>query len=103
MAFALYKPVEGKESELRTVIDQHIPKLQELGLITNRDTYLAQSSDGTFIEVFEWKDDEAKRVAHSNEDIRNIWTMMEDLCTFPLMSDLPEAKAGLFPNFKIVE
>lgn len=103
MAFALYKPIEGKEDDLKKVIEEHIPKLRELGLITDRRSYLAQSTDGTFIEVFEWKDAEAKRMAHSNDDIRNIWTMMEELCTFPEMSDLPEAQAGPFPNFRIVE
>lgn len=102
MAFAMYKPLEGKDEELLKVIEQHIPKLREIGLITNRSSYLARSTDGTIIEVFEWKDEEAKRMAHSNEDIRHIWTLMEDLCTFPAMADLPEANKGPFPNFDII-
>ena len=98
----MYKPLQGKDTDLLKVVEQHIPKLQELGLITDRANYLAKSSDGTIIEVFEWKDDEAKRIAHSNEDIRHIWTLMEDLCTFPQMTDLPEAHNGPFPNFEMV-
>lgn len=103
MAFAMYKPIPGKEKELKAVVVKHIPALQGMGLITSRSPYLAQAADGTFIEVFEWKDDEAKRLAHSKEEIRAIWTDMEDLCTFPSMADLEEASKGPFPNFEMLE
>lgn len=103
MAFAMYKPKEGKESELLNIVEKHIPTLQQLGLITSRDTYLSKAQDGTIIEVFEWKDDEAKRMAHANEDIRELWTAMEELCTFPAMGELPEAAQGPFPNFSLLK
>jgi hypothetical protein len=101
LAFAMYKPKEGKEQELEQILEQHIPVLREYGLISEREAYTVQSKDGTVIEIFEWMSEEAKAVAHQHPAMRSLWGRMMAACTFPTMSDLPEAKKG-FPNFLVV-
>lgn len=100
LAMAMYKPKEGKAAELQQILDEHIPRLRELDLITTLEAITAISADGTLIEIFEWKSDEAKTVAHQHPAIMAIWGRMMPICEFPALKDLPEAQRP-FPNFKV--
>ena len=102
MAFAIYKPKEGKADELMDLVKKHLPKLQEYGLVTDRDAYLAQSSDGSIIEVFEWAGPDASRRAHEHPAIAAIWEGMGAVADFPALETLPEA-GSRFPNFAMVQ
>lgn len=101
MAFAMYKPNEGKADELKEILKNHLPQLREYGLISDRDTYTIQSEDGTIIEIFEWASEEAKATAHRHPATMQLWGQMMNICTFPAMMDMPESGKS-FPNFKVI-
>lgn len=101
LAFAMYKPKEGKEEELQEILKLHLPVLKEYGLISEKETYTVRAKDGTMIEIFEWMSEESKAVAHQHPAMRSLWGRMMAVCTFPTMSDLPEAKRS-FPNFSVI-
>ena len=101
MAFASYKAKEGKEAELMKLVDKHLPALRELGLVTDRSAYLAKSSNGTIIEVFEWVSMNAIGAAHQHPAISDIWEKMILIAEFPPMNTLPEGVKP-FPGFAVL-
>ncbi|MEZ0228232.1 MAG: hypothetical protein ACAI25_06380 [Planctomycetota bacterium] len=98
VAFALYKPKPGKAKELEVLVAKHIPTLRELGLVTDRAPVLVRSTDGTLIEVFEWRSGEAIGRAHQHPKLAMVWEAMGAIAEFPPLSALPEAN-GRFPGF----
>lgn len=99
----MYKATsEQNHAQLLEILKKHVPTLRQYELITDSPAFMLQSDDGTIIEVFEWKDEKSKQVAHEHPAIRTIWGEMEGICEFPSLSDLPESKTR-FPNFKILE
>jgi hypothetical protein len=101
LAFAMYKPHEGKENELMDILKEHVPTLKELGLITDRQTAILKAEDGTIIEVFEWASEEAVEMAHRHPAIGQLWGKMGPIASFPPMKDLPEANKP-FPGFEVI-
>ena len=51
-------------------------------LITNRKPVLVQSKNGIYIEIFEWKSNDAVEEAHENPEIQKLWDEMEKVCDF---------------------
>ncbi len=99
----MYKATsEENQKALFEILKNHIPTLRKYELISDSPAYMLQSTDGTIIETFEWKDEKAKQIAHEHPAIRTIWGKMEGICEFPSLSDLPESKKR-FPNFKVLE
>ena len=99
----LYRATNKKNQMLLfEILKNHIPTLRKYELISDSPAFLLQSKDGTIIETFEWKDENAKRAAHEHPAIRTIWGEMEGICEFPSLGDLPESKTR-FPNFKVLE
>ena len=68
-----YKPKPGKASELEALMKTHLPVLKEEGLVTDRDSIIMRAEDGTIIEVFEWKSEEAIKAAHGNLKVQEMW------------------------------
>ena len=101
LAFATYKPKEGKEKELLELVKKHIPILHELELATKRSNYIAQSKDGTIIEVFEWTSLNAIHAAHQHPAVSDIWEKMTLIADFLPMSVLAEGQ-NPFPGFKVL-
>lgn len=101
LAFATYKPKEGKEKELMELVNRHVPALRELELITDKNNYIAQAKDGTIIEVFEWASTSAISAAHQHPAIADIWEKMTPIAEFVPMSSLPEGQRP-FAGFKIL-
>ena len=102
LAFAMYKPNEGKEGDLKEILKEHLPLLREFELISDKETYTIKATDGTIIEIFEWLSEETKAIAHQHPATRQLWGRMMAICTFPAMRDLDEGKRS-FPDFQIVE
>jgi quinol monooxygenase YgiN len=102
VAFALYKPKPGKSKELEALIARHIPTRRELELVTDRAPVLVRSTDGTFIEVFEWRSGEAIGRAHQHPRLAMVWEAMGAIADFPPLSALPEANER-FPGFAPVD
>ncbi len=64
-----YKPKPGKDLELLAAVKKHWSVLQSEQLVSNRQPYAMRASDGTIVEVFEWRSAEAIHQAHSNPSI----------------------------------
>ncbi len=73
-AIVAYKPREGKEDKLIQLIKDHVPILRAEGLVTESASSIAmRSKDGTIIEIFEWKSEDALQQAHSNKAVGKMW------------------------------
>jgi hypothetical protein len=98
----MYKATsEENHKQLLEILKKHVPTLRKYELITDTPAFMLQSDDGTIMEVFEWKDEKAKNIAHEHPAVRTIWGEMEGICTFPSLGDLPESK-NMFPSFKVI-
>ena len=78
------------------MIDQHVPTLRKLELITDRPAVLARSGNGTYVEIFEWR--ESGR-AHEHPEVARIWEAMEQVADLPSLDSLEEA-GRTFPHFE---
>jgi quinol monooxygenase YgiN len=76
----IYRVKEGREDEFRTLLDKHWPTLRSAGLASEKPArwFRGAAKDGKtrFIELFEWKDDEASGVAHQSPAVMSIWEPM---------------------------
>jgi hypothetical protein len=101
IVFALYKPHEGKDAEMRLLLVDHVPTLRRLELITDRPSILVKSRNGTYIEIFEWSSADGSRLAHQHPEIAKIWEAMGKVGDLPLFESIEEIK-GRFPHFEPV-
>jgi hypothetical protein len=102
LAFATYKPKEGKNNELLDLVKQHQGVLRQYEFITPKAGFVAKSQDGTIIEVFEWTGMPAVDAAHQHPAVQNIWEKMTPIADFIPMKNLPEAGRP-FPGFEIID
>ncbi len=78
-----YRVREGAEADFEALLAAHVPTLRRLGLITDRPTTTAREvGDGppTYIELFEWIDDDAAARASEVPDVIAVWEPMAALC-----------------------
>ena len=101
LAFATYKPKEGKQEQLLDLVKRHLPVLRELELATDKSNFIARSKDGSIIEVFEWTSMNAISAAHQHPAVSDIWEKMTLIADFAPMNTLPEANKP-FPGFEIL-
>lgn len=101
VVFALYRPHEGKDAELRRLIAQHLPVLRRLEMITDRPAVLVRSKNGTYIEVFEWRSTAMSGRAHEHPEVARVWEAMGQIAGFPGLESLEEAKER-FSHFEPV-
>ncbi|MBM7585140.1 quinol monooxygenase YgiN [Bacillus pakistanensis] len=99
LTIALYKPYAEKEKELNDILKNHVSTLQEEELITSLEPIRILSKNGTVMEIFEWRSEEAKDLAHQSNQVMTIWENMMEVAEMKSLSSLPEAST-LFPNFK---
>jgi hypothetical protein len=102
LSFSSYKAKQGQEDALMELVKSHLPKLRELGLATDRNNYVAKSTDGRIIEVFEWASSNAVNAAHQHPAISDIWEKMTLVADFLPMNSLPEGNAP-FVSFEMVK
>lgn len=101
IAIAAFKPHEGKEEELLSVVADRLPLLRRLGFSTDREHTLMRASDGTIIEISEWVDDAAIERAHSHEEVGRLWARFEACSDYRKPGDLAEL-GEMFPTFEAV-
>jgi hypothetical protein len=99
ITMALYQPHKGKEEQLNEILRKHIRTLEEENLITSREPIRAKSANGTIIEIFEWKSEQAKDAAHASSAVMKIWNEMMEVAEIKSLSSLEESKHP-FPNFE---
>jgi hypothetical protein len=92
VVFALYRPHAGKDPDLRRLIDQHVPALRRLELVTDRAPLLLKAADGTYVEIFEWASASAARTAHEHPEVARIWDAMETVADFVSLDSLEESR-----------
>src|SRR2546421_191444 len=97
-----YKPRAGKEVELLQLVKTHVPILRGEGLVTDRLPYVMSAQDGTIVEVFEWKSQEAIDQAHQNKVVLGIWEKFFAVCEIETLANLEESKR-MFSSFKPID
>ncbi len=98
IVIATYRPKSGREEELKTLVRQHVSRLQELGLATGRDPVVMQAGDGSVVEVFEWVSAEAIEAAHRDPKVAAMWGQFAEVCDYIPVGQLHEA-GQLFSEF----
>ena len=96
-----YKPKPGMESNLKVLTLNHHPRLREQDLVTDRLPIIMKSKDGTIIEVFEWKSEDAIQQAHTNKVVGQLWVEFSEVCDYIPIGQLPES-SELFANYSPV-
>lgn len=76
-----YRPKKGKERELLALVEKHWPALNKVGLVTPERARIWRSTDirsgeVAFVELFQWKDEQASTVAHQTPEVMAIWEPM---------------------------
>ncbi len=97
VSIVAYKAKPGKEAELISLVEEHVPYLRSIGLATAREQIVATSSDGTVLEIFEWAEGGLER-AHAHAGVGQLWTRFATACDFVPLNTLVET-AMMFANF----
>lgn len=93
-----YRPLPGKEKELVKLIKSHVEILRQENFATDRKSIIMQAKDGTVVEVFGWKSEEAMKTAHSHPRIQKMWEEYSEVCEYVPVAALPEA-TEIFSEF----
>ena len=101
LVIAMYRPRKGKDGELLACVRDHLPVLRRQGLVTDRPGLVLCAADGSLLELFEWKSEEAVRAAHDNPAVRELWGRFEQCSEFGRLAQLTEAQEP-FPHFEPV-
>ena len=91
VSIAAFRPKTGKEDELLKVIDDRVPLLRKLGMVTDRIPIGMRSRDGVIIQVSEWVDDEAIGKAHSHSEVLALWERFDACCEYVKLDSLSES------------
>lgn len=99
ISVACYKPKPGCEDALAEAVRGHLPPLREQGLVTDRESIVMKTADGTIVEVFEWVSQEAIVGAHTNPVVLDLWKRFEAVCTYEIPCSIVEFQ-NLFAHFE---
>ncbi len=97
MVIACYRPKPGKDAALLELMKSHLPVLRGEGLAGDGPSLCGRAKDGTYVEVFCWKSQEAIDAAHENPNVLAMWEKYGEVCDFATIGDLPEAKQMFSP------
>ncbi|WP_214071280.1 hypothetical protein [Mucilaginibacter sp. dw_454] len=98
VAIVAYKPNPGQAETLRALIKKHSPCLRTIGLATEKEGFVLETKDGTIVEVFEWKSEQAMKTAHKHPQVQQMWREYAEVSTYTPLNRLPEADK-LFAEF----
>ncbi|MBX7105873.1 MAG: antibiotic biosynthesis monooxygenase [Gemmataceae bacterium] len=98
LVIAVYKPKPGQNDALKALVARHVPRLRELGLVMDRREVVMQAADGTILEVFEWKSQEAINQAHNHPEVQKLWNEFFALADMLPVNAVPES-AALFAGY----
>ncbi|HEX3119181.1 MAG TPA: hypothetical protein VHP80_08810 [Candidatus Acidoferrum sp.] len=101
ISVACYQPKAGCQESLLALVRNHLPPLRNAGLVTDRESIVMRTADGTIIEVFEWVSAEAIASAHSHPVVLELWKKFEAVCTYEIPSNIEEFRK-LFAHFEPV-
>jgi len=76
----LYRVTPGSETEFTGLLRRHWPALHSLDLVTDeRPRHFQGAEQGgapLFVEIFQWKSEEAARIAHEHPEVMPVWEPM---------------------------
>ncbi|MCQ6960799.1 hypothetical protein [Mucilaginibacter aquariorum] len=93
-----YQPKPGKAHQLKELINTHVPRLKQEGLVTDRQPVTLETSNGTIIEIFEWLSAEAIQQAHQNKAVHQMWAEFDAVCIYVPLNTLSET-GNMFAEF----
>ena len=93
----VYRPREGQTQELLGCIQDHLPVLRAEGLATDRPPLVLRAASGPFVEIFEWRSDDAIAQAHQNPAVLALWERFGACCDYIPIASLPEAQQPFSP------
>ncbi len=97
-----YRPKPGKQPLLLELTKEHLRILRGEDLATERPSYVMQANDGTVIEVFEWKSNEAIAAAHTNPVVLKMWERYAEACEYVPLASVQEC-SDIFAGFAPIE
>lgn len=92
IVIAVYRPKPGQAETVAKLVRSHVPKLQALGLATTRLPIVGRAKDGSFVEIFEWRDTQAIEAAHHHPEVQAIWGAFGTAADFSGFGALAEAQ-----------
>ena len=102
MVIIAYRPHEGREAHLLSLIREHLPILRREGLATDRQPLVMRAESGAMVEIFEWKSAAAIEGAHANAAVQSLWDRFSEVCDYEVLANLPECQRPFSP-FEPVE
>jgi len=102
MVIACYKPKPGSDDALLALIKTHLPTLRAEGLVGDDAALCGRASDGTFVEVFCWKSQNAIDTAHSNKIVGAMWAKFAAVSDYTVISNVAGA-ADMFMSLTPVD
>jgi quinol monooxygenase YgiN len=97
-----YTPKPNKQEQLLAAVRKHLQVLKAENLVTDKPGYVMRASDGTIVEVFEWRSAEAIHQAHTNPAVGALWAEFGAACDYTPLAKLGEAQQ-MFAEFDAVE
>lgn len=91
MVIACYRPKPGEAAALHALVKTHTPRLQALGLVGETPSLAGVAADGTVVEVFVWKSQEAIDQAHDNPAVQQMWGEFAAVCDFTTIREVAGA------------
>ncbi len=95
MVIACYRPKRGREKELLAEMKSHLPTLRAQGLVGEGPSLAGRARDGTIVEVFRWKSEDAIAKAHENPAVAAMWERFGAVCDYTAISKV-EGASDLF-------
>ena len=89
------------EQQLLAAVRKHLQLLREEQLVTDRPAYVMRASDGSIVEVFEWKSAQAIQQAHANPAVQALWGEFGAACDYAPLTKLAEAQQ-MFAEFEAI-
>ena len=97
-----YTPKNGMDQQLLAAVKKHLHVLQTEQLVTDKAAYVMRATDGSIVEVFEWRSAEAIKQAHSNPAVQALWGEFGAACDYTPLTKLSESHQ-MFAEFDAVE
>lgn len=82
IAITRYYAQSGHEEQVATLLANHWELLHDEGLTTDRRPYVMRDphEPGLFVEVLEWKDDDAPDRAWDHDEVSALWDTIQSYC-----------------------
>ena len=93
-----YRPLKGKSDDLEKLVVTHWSRLNAEGLVSQRIPVMGKAKDGSIIEIFGWKSEDAIELAHTNPVVQQLWKEFAEVCEYIPIGDIEEA-GKLFSEF----